>query len=211
MIYLDSAIISEAEIAIQLGWVKGITTNPTLLPKSHLSPKETLSKLAEISPGELYYQLTATNFNDAIAEAKKAFEIIGDKTVLKIPATKLGFQLVSKLSPDINCSVTAIYHPAQAAVAKELGAKYAIAYVNRATKLLGDGIKLVQEMATILQDSDTKILAASIKSPTEAAAALSAGATNITLPLQLLESLTTDELSEKTVEEFNKNGIGINY
>ena len=60
MIYLDSAIINDAKIAIQYGWVKGITTNPTLLAKSDLSPEETLQKLADLSPGELYYQLTAT-------------------------------------------------------------------------------------------------------------------------------------------------------
>lgn len=42
MIYLDSALITEAEIALKFGWVKGITTNPTLLAKSDLSPQETL-------------------------------------------------------------------------------------------------------------------------------------------------------------------------
>ncbi len=44
MIYLDSAIIKEAEIAKKWGWVKGITTNPTLLAKRNLSPEETLTK-----------------------------------------------------------------------------------------------------------------------------------------------------------------------
>jgi transaldolase len=210
MIYLDSAIISEAETAIKLGWVNGITTNPTLLAKSSLSIEETLTKLAQISPGELYYQVTATDFESMVTEGKKAFEIIGKKTVLKIPATLVGFQVVAELSPQIDCSVTAIYHPIQAAVAKESGAKYAIAYVNRATKLLGNGIKLVQEMAKILAQSETKILAASLKTPDEAAAALMAGATHLTLPLNLLELLTTQELSEKTVTEFNQNGRGIN-
>jgi transaldolase len=210
MIYLDSAIINEAEIAIKLGWVKGITTNPTLLAKSSLSPEETLTKLAKISPGELYYQLITTDFETMVTEGRKAFEIIGAKTVLKIPATKVGFQVVAALSPEINCSVTAIYHPIQAALAAESGAKYAIAYVNRATKLLGNGIKLVEEMAKVLEKSETKILAASLKSPDEAAAALMAGATHLTLPLDLLESLTTQELSEKTFIEFNQNGRGIN-
>ena len=30
-IYLDSAIITEAQTAVDLGWLYGITTNPTLL------------------------------------------------------------------------------------------------------------------------------------------------------------------------------------
>ena len=91
----------------------------------------------------------------------------------------------------------------------EAGAKYAIAYVNRATRLLGDGIALVKEMANILDGSPTKILAASIKSPEEAAATLQAGSDHLTLPLEILKAMTTHELSEKTVIEFNQNGVGI--
>ena len=145
MIYLDSAIVTEVKIALTLGWVKGITTNPTLLAKSQLPPEETLQKLAELSPGELYYQLTASDFEGMLTEGRKAFEIIGEKTVLKVPATAVGFQVVARMSREIPCAVTAIYSPAQAALSREAGAKYAIAYVNRATRLLGDGLGLVTE------------------------------------------------------------------
>ncbi|NES25341.1 MAG: transaldolase, partial [Symploca sp. SIO3E6] len=83
-IYLDSALINEALVAQKLGWVKGITTNPTLLAKSDLSPEATLKQLAEISPGVLYYQLMAADFDGMLKEGRRAFEIIGEKTVLKI-------------------------------------------------------------------------------------------------------------------------------
>jgi transaldolase len=209
VIYLDSAIISEAQTAVKLGWIKGITTNPTLLAKSELSPEVTLEKLAAISPGELYYQIMADNLSAMLAEGRRAFEIIGERTVLKIPATYIGFQAVTILSQEINCSVTAIYSAAQAVAAKEAGAKYAIAYVNRATRLLGDGLALVTDMAAILKDSKTEILAASLKSPAEAAAAIKAGAHHLTIPLNIIEAMTTHELSQQTVAEFNSNGKGI--
>lgn len=211
MIYLDSALISEAEVAVNMGWVEGITTNPTLLAKNDLSPEETLEKLSAISPGELYYQLTASDFDRMLAEAERAAEIIGDRIVLKVPATAVGFQIVAYLAGDIPCAVTAIYSAAQAAVAREAGATYAIAYVNRATKFLGDGLALVREMAAVLPGSDTTILAASLKSPQEAVAALQAGAQHLTLPLNILQAMTTHELSEQTVEEFNRNGKGIAF
>ena len=211
MIYLDSAIITEAEIAKKWGWVKGITTNPTLLAKCQLSPEETLTKLAAITPGELYYQLCATDFEGMVAEARKAYELIGEKIILKIPATGIGFKTTAYLSKEIPCSVTAIYSAAQAAVAKEAGAKYAIAYVNRATRLLGDGLALVRDMAEVLKDSETEILAASLKSSEEAAAALKAGADHITIPLFILQAMTTHDLSAKTVEEFQQKGIGLNF
>ncbi|MEQ9236292.1 MAG: transaldolase family protein [Coleofasciculus sp. E2-BRE-01] len=209
MIYLDSALVSEAKTVEKWGWVKGITTNPTLLAKSDLPPETTLEQLAAISPGELYYQLMATDFQGMVAEGRKAFEMIGEKTVLKVPATAVGFQVVAHLSPEIPCSVTAIYSAAQAAVATEAGAKYAIAYVNRATRLLGDGLALVQEIAAILQDSPTEILAASLKSPAEAAGALIAGADHLTLPLEMLNAMTTHNLSEQTIDEFAQKGRGL--
>merc|ERR1712054_131319 len=134
---------------------------------------------------------------------------MGEKTVLKIPATTIGFQVTATLSPQIPCAVTAIYSGAQAAIAKEAGAKYAIAYVNRATRLLGDGLALVKEMSKVLEGSKTEILAASLKSPQEAADAPQAGAHHLTIPLDILKAMTTHEFSEKTVVEFNEKGQGI--
>jgi transaldolase len=208
-LYLDSAIASEAEIAKRMGWVKGITTNPTLLAQSDTPPESTLKTLVALTNGPLYYQLTASDLDGMVQEGKKAFEMIGEQTILKIPATPLGFEVVACLSPQISCSVTAIYSASQAIVAKEAGAKIAIAYVNRATRLLGDGIALLRDMASVLAGSDVEILAASIKSPQEAAASLQAGAHHLTLPLAMLQAMATHELSQKTVEEFTQNGIGL--
>ena len=62
-----------------------------------------------------------------------------------------GFPPVAHLSPSIPCAVTAIYSAAQAVVSAEAGAKYARSYVNRATRLLGDGFALVQDMTDVLK------------------------------------------------------------
>ncbi|MGL5058980.1 MAG: transaldolase family protein [Microcoleus sp.] len=210
-IYLDTAIVAEAKEVSKFGWLSGITTNPTLLGKSDLSPDDTLKQLAQVSPGELYYQLLASDFEGMVAEGKAAFKLIGRQTVLKVPATAAGFQAVAHLSEEIPCAVTAIYSPAQAVISAAAGAKYAIAYVNRATKLLGDGFALVREIANVLQHTNTEILAASIKSPDEAVQTLLAGAHHLTLPFDILQAMTWCELSQQTVDEFAKNGRGISY
>ncbi len=208
-IYLDSAIISEAEAVSKFGWVSGITTNPTLLAKSNLPPDATLKKLAQLTAGEVYYQIIAPNFEGMVAEGKAAFQLIGQQTVLKLPATAVGFQAVAHLSPDIPCAVTAIYSPAQAVVAAAAGAKYAAVYVNRATRILGDGMALVRDLASVLKGSNTEILAASLKSPMEAVASLQAGANHLTLNFEVLQAMGFHELSEQTIDEFAKNGRGI--
>ena len=208
-LYLDSANLSQAQSAMGWGWVKGITTNPSLLAQRRESPPQVLVELRELCDGEIYYQLMSTTVDEMLWEGAEAFDILGEQTVLKIPATPIGFEALPKLSSKINCSVTGIYSPAQAIVAAEGGAKYAIAYVNRATRLLGDGIALIESMAKVLAKSNTKILAASIKSPEEAVAALSAGALHLTLPYDMLQKMMFHALSEQTVLEFNQNGRGL--
>jgi transaldolase len=211
MLYLDSALIETAQKLPQLGWVKGITTNPTLLAQSPLDPRETLQALAKLSPGELYYQLTSNSYEEMVAEGRFARDLIGPQTVLKIPATPTGFRALATLSPEITCSVTAIYHPAQAVIASEAGARYAIAYVNRATRLLGDGVALVNQMAQVLTHSPTEILAASLKSADEAFQALVAGADHLTLPWEILAAMTHHPLSEQTRLDFNQQGKGLDW
>jgi transaldolase len=88
-------------------------------------------------------------------------------------------------------------------------AKYAIAYVNRATRLWGDGFALVQDMADVLKKTNTEILADRIKSPSEAVKTLLAGAHQKTLPFDVLQAITVHELSQPIVDEFAKNGQGI--
>ena len=107
--------------------------------------------------------------------------------------------------PRLQCQSVA----AQAAIAAEAGAQYAIAYVNRATCLLGDGLALVGAMAQILRGSATQILAASLKNPSEAAQALQAGADHLTVPFPLLPALASHPLSEETLQAFNQAGRGI--
>jgi transaldolase len=89
--------------------------------------------------------------------------------------------------------------------------KYAIAYVQRATRLLGDGFALVRDMANVLQRTNTEILADRIKSPSEAVKTLLAGSHHLTLPFDVLQAIAVHELSQQTVDEFANNGRGISY
>ena len=79
--------------------------------------------------------------------------------------------------------------------------------VNRATRLLGDGFALVQDMANVLKKTNTEILVDRIKSPSEAVKTLLAGAHHLTLPFDVLQAMTVHELSPQTVDlEFRLNG-----
>lgn len=208
-IYLDSAKLDEAKQAMDLGWVFGVTTNPTLMAKAAIAPEDVLKGLAVLAFHQVYYQLISQDLDDMLAEAHEAAEIVKHGLILKIAPTENGFRFVAKHGNEFPCCVTAIFDPAQALVAREAGARYIAVYVNRATKQLGDGLALVKELAKVLAGSQTEILAASLKSTKEAVDSILAGAQHITVPFELLVSLSNHPLSVQTVEQFNAEGVGI--
>lgn len=208
-IYLDSAKLDEARLAKDLGWVYGVTTNPTLMARAGMKPEDVLKELAGLKFHEVYYQLVSQDVGGMLAEACAAREIVKDGLILKIAPTEDAFRFVARHGKEFPCCVTAIFDPAQAFVAREAGARYIAVYVNRATKQMGDGLILVRELANVLAGSQTEIVAASLKSTKEAVDAFLAGAPHITVPFDLLVSLSTHPLSEKTVEQFNAEGVGI--
>jgi transaldolase len=188
--------------------VRGVTTNPVLLAKAGGEVQAVLADLARLEMGPLFYQLVSPTLEGMHKEMGLAAKIVGPALVLKVPPTQTGFQFVSQCV-EYPCCVTAVYSPAQALVACEAGASYVAVYVNRATRLLGDGLQLVRGVAEILKNSGTEIIAASVKSADEACASLSAGARHLTLPYTVLASLMLHPLSEKTLAEFRAEGTGL--
>jgi transaldolase len=206
---LDSAKVDEARKAKDLGWVYGVTTNPSLMANAGLEPDRVLRELMGLQFHQVYYQLVSKDLDEMLAEAQNAAEIVTTGLILKIVPTTTGFRFVAKHGNEFPCCVTAIFDPAQALVAREAGARYVAVYVNRATKLLGNGLALVRDLANVLAGSQTEIVAASLKSAKEAVDALMAGAQHITVPFDLLTSLSDHPISIQTIEQFNAEGVGL--
>jgi len=232
-IYLDSAIPDQARQAMSLGFVRGITTNPVLLAKVKRPASEVLRELCSTCPGTVFYQLSAPTVSERLAEGERilllneemkredekalqewqrslieeedaSFKQFG-RIGLKISASTENMALVAEFSArEVEVAVTAIFNLAQAYLACEAGAACVLPYVNRTTRLRGDGLALVRELAQVCQavDRGTKVLAASIKSPEEAVQALLAGAHHVSMPLSVLLAMGHDPLSDQAVADF---------
>jgi transaldolase len=206
-LFLDSAKVPEAKRAFALGYVSGVTTNPSLLAQVTAKPEEVIHELCEISPGPVFYQLSGATVEEREREGIEFAAIDPKKVVLKIPCTAENMSLATRLCRDrFRCAATAVYSAHQALVACEAGCGYVIPYVNRATQLLGDGCALVTEMAQVigLLDKPVRIVAASIKSSSEAVRAVLAGADDLTLPLDGLLGLANHPLTDEAIAEFNR-------
>lgn len=206
---LDSAIIEEARQAAEWGWVCGVTTNPTLLAQSGLSPEKTLRKLKKIFKGPIFYQLTGSTLHAMEDEAEIAAALLGKQLVLKIPAAEPGFRATARLSKKYKCAVTSIFTPAQGMVAHAAGASYALYYHNRAKRLLENGDKLAAGLVHALKGTDTRVVAASLKTPQEVFEARTAGVKILSTNLKVLSQMMTHEYSQAAIEEFAGLGAGL--
>jgi transaldolase len=206
-ILLDSASVDDAAAAAELGFVHGITTNPTLMARETTQPLAHLGRLLTAFPGgPLCYQPTGSSFSDMNEEARAATSLAPDRIVIKLPATLDAVRVAAALVADgIRCALTAVYSPAQALLAHEVGCVWVIPYVDRAARQSVGGLVVVDSLAAILTrlQSSTRILAASLKSGPQVVDSILHGAHDVTAPLEVLVGLPTHPLTESAVREFS--------
>ncbi len=206
MIFLDSASWEDAECAFATHLVSGITTNPALVAATGRPDAEVIADLCDASTGLVFYQVSGSDLA-ARAEDGESMQLIRlGRVGLKIPCTLENLTLAARLVKEgATVGITAIFSAAQARLAAEIGAHYILPYVNRSTRLLGDGPALVRDMRAVIDGlgARTEIIAASIKSPSEAVDTLLAGAHHLTLPWPLIQSMAHHDLSERAIADFD--------
>jgi transaldolase len=205
-ILLDSASVDDAVAAAELGFVHGITTNPALMARETKAPLAHLGRLLAAFPsGPVCYQPTRLSYAEMNDEARAAASLAPDRVVAKLPATLEAIKLAAALTDDgLRCALTAVYSPAQALLAHEVGCLWIIPYVDRAARHSDGGLAVVDSLAAMLArlQSSTRILAASLKSTPQVVDAILHGSHDITAPLDVLRGLPAHPLTESAVREF---------
>jgi transaldolase len=205
-IYLDSEFLEDVHSAAELGFVAGVTTNPKLITRTGQAAEAVIPELCDaLGEGLIFYQLTAPTVGEREVEARRFAALRPGRVGLKIPCTTENLALLHRLTGEgLTCAVTAVFSAHQAYVACEAGADYLIPYVNRSTRLQGDGPALVAQIAAVTQATGghTQVLAASFRHLGEVVDATLAGAHHVSVPLDLLLALGGHPLSEQAIAEF---------
>jgi len=206
-LFLDSALPDDARAAMKLGFVAGITTNPTLMARIPGNPEDIVTELADICPGPVFYQLTGAHVEEREAEGQRLLAR-RPNIALKIAMTTENLALAARfVRAGAKVGMTASYSAAQTYLTCEAGVTYSIAYVNRSTRLQGDGLALVSAMREVIDacDTHTTLMVASLKSAAEVVQSVIAGAQHVTIPLPLLLDLGNHPLSDQAIEEFARS------
>ncbi|EBT2136872.1 fructose-6-phosphate aldolase [Salmonella enterica] len=214
-LYLDTANVAEVERLARIFPIAGVTTNPSIVAASKVSVWDVLPRLQNAigEEGTLFAQTMSRDAKGMVEEAKRLNNAIPG-IVVKIPVTAEGLAAIKLLKKEgIVTLGTAVYSASQGLLAALAGAKYVAPYVNRVDAQGGDGIRMVQELQTLLERHapDSMVLAASFKTPRQALDCLLAGCQAITLPLDVAQQTLNTPAVESAIEKFEqdwKNAFG---
>lgn len=214
-LYLDTANVREVERLARIFPIAGVTTNPSIVAASKEPVWDVLPRLQNAigETGILFAQTMSRDAQGMVSEAKRLNNAIPG-IVVKIPVTSEGLAAIKQLKTEgITTLGTAVYSASQGLLAALAGAKYVAPYVNRIDAQGGDGIRTVQELQTLLElhAPDSKVLAASFKTPRQALDCLLAGCEAITLPLDVAQQMLDTPAVQSAIEKFEqdwKNAFG---
>lgn len=208
-LYLDTANVAEVERLARVFPIAGVTTNPSIIAASKEPIWDVLPRLQRAigAGGILFAQTMSRDAQGMVNEAKRLRSAVPG-IVVKIPVTSEGLAAIKLLKKEgIATLGTAVYSASQGLLAALAGAKYVALYVNRVDAQGGDGIRMVQELQMLLNlhAPESKVLAASFKTPRQALDCLLAGCEAITLPLDVAQQMLNTPAVESAIAQFEQD------
>ncbi len=205
-IFIDTAKIEDIIKANDMGVIKGVTTNPSLIAKEGRDFNEVIKEITSIVDGPISGEVKATTekAEDMIAEGREIAKI-HKNMVVKIPMTIEGLKACSALSKEgIKVNMTLIFNANQAILCAEAGAAYVSPFLGRLDDINMPGIDLIRDIVEIFNNYNykTEIISASVRNPIHVLDCAKAGADIVTVPYSVIEQMTKHPLTDQGIEKF---------
>lgn len=206
-IFLDSANLKEIEELNSIGIIDGVTTNPTLLSKEKVLPKEVINFCKKLNL-KIFVQTLEDDYIKIFEEGKNYFSLYPEGLILKIPFLKEGLRSLSLFKKEnIPFSITSIFSLSQIILSLKYEPVYVIPYINRIGRYGGEPLTIVRDAKFIIKENkiNTKILSASFRSSKEIEEVVKNGSDAITIPKNIFDEILQNPLTLKAIEEFKKS------
>lgn len=208
-LYIDSANLKEIKHAASLGFISGVTTNPSLLAKE--DPTTDIRKLildihASVG-GHTSVEVVSTDTDGMLREADEILTWFPDATI-KIPFIPEGLAAVRALSDrNIPTNVTLLFTAMQALIAANAGATYVSLFLGRLDDVGTDGLEALNDTCEIwdVHGLESMIIAASIRHPIHLLECARAGAHIATTPYKVLMQSIKHPLTDAGLDAFLKD------
>lgn len=208
-IFLDSSDFYEIEEVAKLGFIDGVTTNPTLMCKQQKDPVEVIKRISDLFPetASISAEVVGGRHEEMIEQAQPYIDYAKNITI-KVPMSFEGLKAcryLTDLGRTVN--VTLVFSPAQAIVASKAGATYVSPFVGRVDDQSFDGITLIKEISEIFDGHliDCSVLSASIRNVKHVIDSFRHGADVATMPFSVYNKMYNHILTDKGLELFDKD------
>ena len=202
--FIDTANIEEIKKVVRMGFICGVTTNPSLIAKEKRNFNEVIKEINEIVDGPISGEVISLEADKMIEEGREIAKI-NPNMVVKIPMIEEGLAAVSVLSKEgIKTNVTLIFSANQALLAARSGATYVSPFLGRLDDISCDGITLIKNISEIFRvfDIKTEIIAASVRNPIHVIECAKAGANIATIPYSVFTQMLKHPLTNQGIEKF---------
>tara|TARA_B100001750_G_scaffold236816_1_gene241152 strand:+ start:518 stop:1195 length:678 start_codon:yes stop_codon:yes gene_type:complete len=218
-IFLDTGNLDEIKKYYQMGLIRGVTTNPTILVKEGVTGgmkgvRDRSIQIAEmINPYPLSVEVTNNDEKKMISQALE-FSHWADNINVKItihgPNGELeNLRVINSLENehDIRINVTAMMSVQQCFLAAMAGATYISIFGGRINNMGYDSKEEIKKLRKILNDFslNSKIIVGSTREIFNVIDWLHAGAHIVTVTPKLLEGMIVHPYSKETVQMFLKD------
>lgn len=207
---IDTGNLEQIKYCNEFYPIKGVTTNPTLVAKEGKDFWELIKEIRKVigNDKELHVQTVQTTAEKMVEEAKLIRDTVGGNFFVKVPIGEEGLKATMMLKKlGIGVTMTAIFTPQQALLAAKAGASFVAPYVNRLDNILGNGTKVVEEIAREfkLYNMDCKVLAASFKNCQQIHDCAMVGCDTVTISPDLFKAAISHPMTDSAVEGFEKD------
>ena len=212
-IFLDSAITTDIEDRLATEIIDGVTTNPTLIKKSNEDPDVVYEEFNKMRVKDLSIEVKGDTAQELAANGIMYSRKFKEMATIKLPCTVEGIKACKKLSTlRIRTNMTLVFSVSQAILCAKAGATYVSPFVGRLDQIGEDGIELVRDIANLYwrEKVNTKIIAASIRSPKSAVNAWKVGADICTLRVKVFDQMFRHKLTDEGLKQFAID-FGINF
>lgn len=214
-LYLDSASLTDLDACLERGCVQGVTTNPSLLAKEPRADfvghiRAIAARLALSGrPLPLSVEVFARTPEAMVTQGLELFEQVAYPHLnIKIPMGWDELSAVSGLARRgiaVNC--TCLFTEAQAILAAGAGASFVSVFYCRLRDGGGDPAGVVSRIRATLDKagSPARIIAGSIRAPSDAVEAHVAGAHIVTTGVKVLSQMSAHPQTTSSVNAFLKD------
>ena len=203
-IFIDSANIEEIKEIHTMGFLAGVTTNPSLVAKEKRDYQEVIREICLIVDGPVSAEVIAQDYAGMMREAELLAGIHAN-VVIKIALTEDGLRVISKLNQKgIRTNATLIFSATQALLAARAGASYVSPFLGRVDDTGHDGLILLEDIVTIFNQFmlDTEVIAASIRHPVHVVQAAKIGSHIATVPYKIIKQMIKHPLTDAGIQIF---------